>query len=280
MAASSSLLLLHKHTCNFYFAASSVPAHINSARFRISSPLDRRRRIWSASGSTKSMADLVKTNARRDGEEQFQALEQEALIKNSSLDELVADADAGGGIEAIANRLSKWIVAALFGSVLLLRHDGAALWAVIGSVSNSALSVALKRLLNQERPVATLRSDPGMPSSHAQSISFISVFSLFSVIEWLGTNVLSLFLGGLILALGSYFTWLRVSQKLHTTSQVVVGAIVGSVYSTLWYVTWNSLVLEAFTSSFSVQIAVFLVAAASALGFAVYVLLNWFKDDR
>jgi acid phosphatase family membrane protein YuiD len=175
---------------------------------------------------------------------------------------------------------SKWIVAALFGSVLLLRHDGAALWAVIGSVSNSVLSVALKRILNQERPVATLRSDPGMPSSHAQSISFISVFSVFSVMEWLGTNVLSLFLSGFILALGSYFTWLRVSQKLHTTSQVVVGAIVGSVYSTLWYVTWNSLVLEAFTSTFSVQIALFLVAAASALGFAVYVLLNWFKDDR
>ncbi|XP_020890757.1 lipid phosphate phosphatase epsilon 2, chloroplastic isoform X3 [Arabidopsis lyrata subsp. lyrata] len=225
MAASSSLLLLHRHTCNFYSAASSVPA-----RFRISSPLDRRRRrrIWSASGSTKSMADLVNTNARRDGEEQFQALEQEAFINNSS-------SDAGGGIEAIANRLSKWIVAALFGSVLLLRHDGAALWAVIGSVSNSALSVALKRLLNQERPVATLRSDPGMPSSHAQSISFISVFSVFSVMEWLGTNVLSLLLSGLILALGSYFTWLRVSQKLHTTSQVVVGAIVGSVYSTLWH---------------------------------------------
>lgn len=94
MAASSSLLLLHRHTCNFYSAASSVPA-----RFRISSPLDRRRRrIWSASGSTKSMADLVKTNARRDGEEQFQALEQEAFINNSS-------SDAGGGIEAIANRL-------------------------------------------------------------------------------------------------------------------------------------------------------------------------------
>ncbi|XP_019088560.1 PREDICTED: lipid phosphate phosphatase epsilon 2, chloroplastic isoform X3 [Camelina sativa] len=175
---------------------------------------------------------------------------------------------------------SKWIVAGLFGSVLLLRHDGAALWAVVGSVSNSALSVALKRLLNQERPVATLRSDPGMPSSHAQSISFISVFTVLSVMEWLGTNVLSLFLSGLVLALGSYFTWLRVSQKLHTTSQVVVGAIVGSVYSTLWYVTWNSFVFEAFTSSFSVQVPVFLVAAASALGFAVYVLLNWFKDDR
>ena len=123
--------------------------------------------------------------------------------------------------------------------------------------------------------------------------------------EWLGTNPLSLVLSGLILALASYFvslslslfisiarnmyththvncmqTWLRVSQKLHTTSQVVVGAIVGSVFSTLWYITWNSLVLQAFASSFSVQIAVFTVAAASALGSAVYVLVNWSKEDR
>jgi hypothetical protein len=52
------------------------------------------------------MADLVKTNARRDGEDRFQALEQEAFISNSSSElqnELVSD--AGDGIEAIANRL-------------------------------------------------------------------------------------------------------------------------------------------------------------------------------
>ncbi|XP_010444795.1 PREDICTED: lipid phosphate phosphatase epsilon 2, chloroplastic isoform X2 [Camelina sativa] len=234
MAASSSsspLLLLHKPTCNFYFAASSVSSYIASARFRIFPLNRRRRRIWSLSRSNSMADDLVKVNARRDGEERSQTLEQEAFINGSS----EVQNDAAGGIDAVVNRLSKWIVAGLFGSVLLLRHDGAALWAVVGSVSNSALSVALKRLLNQERPVATLRSDPGMPSSHAQSISFISVFTVLSVMEWLGTNVLSLFLSGLVLALGSYFTWLRVSQKLHTTSQVVVGAIVGSVYSTLWF---------------------------------------------
>ncbi|WZY88794.1 lipid phosphate phosphatase epsilon 2, chloroplastic-like [Brassica napus] len=126
-------------------------------------------------------------------------------------------------------------------------------------------------------------------SSFPISVSLLASFSHLSkihftiispVMEWLGTNELSLFLIGLILALASYFTWLRVSQKVHTTNQVVVGAIVGSVYSTLLYITWNSLVLEAFASSFSVQVAVFTAAAAaSALGFAVYVLLNWFKDD-
>ncbi|CAF2145535.1 unnamed protein product [Brassica napus] len=284
-AAASSLALFHKPTCSFYLG----PFSARSSIF----PLNRRRLCSFSAPPPKTMADLVKTHAWRDidGEEGFQALEQEGFTPSNDL--------VSGGINAVANRLSKWVVAAVFGSVLLLRHDGAALWAVIGSVSNSALSVALKRILNQQRPVATLRSDPGMPSSHAQSISFISLFSgntlslspslsltsqlkpiISPVMEWLGTNPLSLFLTALILALASYFVWLRVSQKLHTASQVVVGAIVGSVYSTLWHITWNSLVLQPFASSFSVQVAVFTVAAASALGFAVYVLLNWFKDDK
>ncbi|CAH8385079.1 unnamed protein product [Eruca vesicaria subsp. sativa] len=44
-------------------------------------------------------------------------------------------------------------------------------------------------------------------------MSFISVFAVLSVIEWLGTNEIRL----------------RVSQKLHTSSQVAVGGFVGSV---------------------------------------------------
>ncbi|CAN7046633.1 unnamed protein product [Brassica rapa subsp. trilocularis] len=158
-AAASSLALFHKPTCSFYLGPSSI------------FPLNRRRLCSFSAPPPKTMADLVKTHAWRDidGEEGFQALEQEGFTPSNDL--------VSGGINAVANRLSKWVVAAVFGSVLLLRHDGAALWAVIGSVSNSALSVALKRILNQQRPVATLRSDPGMPSSHAQSISFITLFS-------------------------------------------------------------------------------------------------------
>lgn len=50
----------------------------------------------------------------------------------------------------------------------------------MGSVINSALAMVLKRILNQERPVPTLKSDPGMPSSHAQSIFFIDGFIILS----------------------------------------------------------------------------------------------------
>lgn len=70
-------------------------------------------------------------------------------------------------------------MAALFGLVILWKHDAEALWAAMGSVVNAWLSTVLKRLLNQDRPSA-LRSDPGMPSSHAQSIFYAAVFSVAS----------------------------------------------------------------------------------------------------
>ena len=50
----------------------------------------------------------------------------------------------------------------------------------MGWIVNVLLSVGLKRVLNQERPVAGLKSDPGMPSSHAQSIFFTVVFAIAS----------------------------------------------------------------------------------------------------
>ncbi|KAJ0248874.1 Lipid phosphate phosphatase epsilon 1 [Hirschfeldia incana] len=224
------------------------------------------------------MAVLVERFARRDGNEQSGSVQEEASINGSP--ELRYESVSGRGIEAGVNRMSKWVVSILFASVVLLRRDGTALWGIIGSVSNSALSVVLKRILNQARPDATSRSDPGMPSTHAQSISFISVFAVLSVMEWLGTSKVSVFLSCLILASCSYFIRLRVSQKLHTSNQVVVGAIVGSVFCILWYTTWNSLLLEAFESSLLLQRSVFLVAAAFTLAFATHVALNWFRNDK
>ncbi|CAH2064438.1 unnamed protein product [Thlaspi arvense] len=281
MAASS--LLLRHFTCNLYFNPSHYSRRSEiSIRFRSCTSIVPLGFPISVSAA-RSMTGLFKRFGSRDGgsndgDEQFGAVEQESFINGSP--ELRKELVAGGGIEAIVNRLSKWVVSALFASIILLRHDGTALWGIIGSVSNSALSIALKRILNQERPATTLRTDPGMPSSHAQSISFISVFAVLSVMEWLGTSKVSLLLSGFILALGSYFIRLRVSQKLHTSSQVVVGAIVGSVFCVLWYTTWNSLLLETFESSLSLQISVFMVASSFALAFAAYAVLNWFRDDR
>ncbi|XP_058179106.1 lipid phosphate phosphatase epsilon 1, chloroplastic isoform X1 [Rhododendron vialii] len=182
------------------------------------------------------------------------------------------------GLEATLNRLSKWIVAGLFGAVLICRHDAEALWAAIGSVLNTGLSTMLKRVLNQERPVSNLRSDPGMPSSHAQSIFFTVIFVVVSMLQWLGANGLAITLSGLALAFGSYLSWLRVSQQLHTISQVVVGAVLGSAFSILWFWSWDAIVLKAFISYLWVRIVVVLGATIFCVGFLIHVVQHWFKD--
>ncbi|XP_041000020.1 lipid phosphate phosphatase epsilon 1, chloroplastic [Juglans microcarpa x Juglans regia] len=227
---------------------------------------------------TNPMTELIKVSAFKGGDhdEGISVLSQETIVDGSSRfpREFMAD-----GLEPTLNRMSKWLVAALFGGVILLRHDSEALWATMGSVVNSAFSLVLKRILNQERPVSTLRSDPGMPSSHAQSIFFTVGFSILSIVEWLGINDFTVIISILVLAFGSYLTWLRVSQQFHTVSQVVVGAVLGSIFCILWLWFWDAFVLQAFDSSLWVRIVVVLVAVGFCLGFLVHVVRNWFRDE-
>ncbi|XP_026393389.1 lipid phosphate phosphatase epsilon 2, chloroplastic-like isoform X2 [Papaver somniferum] len=115
-------------------------------------------------------------------------------------------------------------------------------------ISNAWLSITLKRILNQERPVASLGYSPGMPSSHAQSIFFASVYAILSLIKSLGLNGVTVTIGVLGLAFSSYLSWLRISQRHHTISQVVVGAILGTICSILWFQSWYWFVLQAFLS--------------------------------
>ncbi|KAL6576125.1 hypothetical protein OROHE_000596 [Orobanche hederae] len=130
--------------------------------------------------------------------EGFEVFEQEAFVDGSLK---VAD----GRLEATLNSLSKWLVSALFAAVILWRHDAEALWGAMGAILNGFLSVALKKILNQERPVSILRSDPGMPSSHAQAIFYTVTFLSLSMVEWYGMSALTTTLSGFLFVLGSYF---------------------------------------------------------------------------
>ncbi|KAK4486020.1 hypothetical protein RD792_008682 [Penstemon davidsonii] len=166
--------------------------------------------------------------------------EEKAFIGGSS---------GSGGLQATLNTLSKGVMAILWCLLVLWRHDAEALWAFTGALLNDKLSRNLKKIINQGRPISTLRSDPGMPSSHAQSIFYIITFLNLSIIEWYGINGLTTTLRGLFFLLGSYFSWLRVSQQLHTVSQVIVGGVLGSIFSIFWFWTWNTLVINSFISS-------------------------------
>ncbi|XP_020677287.1 lipid phosphate phosphatase epsilon 2, chloroplastic [Dendrobium catenatum] len=177
-------------------------------------------------------------------------------------------------LEAALNGMSKWLVAGLFAVAIIWKHDAVTIWAAMGTIVNSLLSAALKKMLNQERPSA-LRSDPGMPSSHAQSIFYGVVFAIHSVMEWMGVNASSVLVGASIFICGAYLSWLRVSQQLHTLDQVFVGATLGSACSISWLWIWHLFVLQAFNSSITVRAILLLGAATYYVTLLLYAIRHW-----
>ncbi|KAK6796643.1 hypothetical protein RDI58_004344 [Solanum bulbocastanum] len=240
------------------------------------SKLDFRRKVASFSLYTRHKSSpLTIARIRTTSEDEAMSVSfenEEAFVDGSS-------SSASAGLNATLNSLSKWLVAALFGIIFLWRHDAEALWAASGSILNSGLSTVLKRILNQERPVSTIRSDPGMPSSHAQSIFYTVTFCIVSMVEYFGLNGITAVISALIFAIGSYFSWLRVSQQFHTTSQVVVGAALGFSFSIFWFWLWDAIVLDAFISHLWVRIVVVLGTAAICASFLVYVIRYWVLEE-
>ncbi|XP_042976800.1 lipid phosphate phosphatase epsilon 1, chloroplastic-like [Carya illinoinensis] len=70
------------------------------------------------------------------------------------------------------------------------------------------------------------------------------------------------------------------SQQSHTVSQVVVGAVLGSIFCILWLWSFDAFVLQAFDSSLWVRMVVVLGAAGFCLRFLVHVVRNWFRDKE
>ncbi|XP_010235860.1 lipid phosphate phosphatase epsilon 2, chloroplastic isoform X2 [Brachypodium distachyon] len=175
-------------------------------------------------------------------------------------------------VEAALNRMSKWLVAGSFAFAALWKHDAEIMWALMGAVVNTVLSSILKQMFNHERPAPALRSDPGMPSSHAQSIFYAATFLVLSLFYSLGTNYLAMIIGAATIASASYL-------GLHTLNQIIVGATVGSAFGALWLLLWHLHVQEAFASSLWVQITVILGSVAFCIGFIIYIIHHWLKVE-
>lgn len=70
-------------------------------------------------------------------------------------------------------------------------------------------------------------------------------------------------------------SWLRVSQQLHTTSQVAVGAALGFSFSVFWFWLWDAVILKVFLSHLWVQLIIVLGTAAVCVSFLLYVVRYW-----
>ena len=72
--------------------------------------------------------------------------------------------------------LTKYSVSFAVAASLIYLHDAPTLLFVTGAATNSAAGKLLKHVINQPRPEsADGKSSPGMPSSHAVSLSYLSI---------------------------------------------------------------------------------------------------------
>lgn len=144
----------------------------------------------------------------------------------------------------VAADLTKWTVCAAVSCTLLYRRDAAVVLYCAGAMLNSAAGKLLKQVIRQPRPTDS-KSDPGMPSSHATSLSFLSLAVLAHVVLHPPAIAIlrAVYLGGaaLIVGLALLATSWRVKAGYHTVGQVAVGWVLGMVDTVLWikaFVPW------------------------------------------
>jgi len=160
----------------------------------------------------------------------------------------------------VSNAASKtrWIVSGLAAATLFWRQDAATILCITGAILNALLSKVLKRVINESRPEGARLADPGMPSSHSQSLFFFATYlsaaaaqaetltlpalhatvppAVLPSIVFISSSSLALkaAIAAGLFALASGAAAYRVAVGLHTPAQIGAGAAIGSATGLSW----------------------------------------------
>ncbi|KAF2136471.1 uncharacterized protein K452DRAFT_302744 [Aplosporella prunicola CBS 121167] len=114
-----------------------------------------------------------------------------------------------------------------------------------GQMACEALNWCLKRLIKEERPKQMYGKGYGMPSSHAQFVTFFSVYlTLFLLLRHTPhpthTHTPTTFLQRLLLSAAALVSAAAVAHSriyltYHTPKQVLVGCAAGAVFAFVWF---------------------------------------------
>ena len=132
---------------------------------------------------------------------------------------------------------TKVVVSGATFCVVVYKRDAQCAAFLLGAVCNALLSKILKRIINKSRPKGAQLSDPGMPSSHAQSLFFFAGYLSLAALQspMLPTAALRWLAASAIAGLAAALTLLRVRDGLHTVAQVSVGACIGAVNGSVFF---------------------------------------------
>eukprot|EP00890_Picochlorum_soloecismus_P001424 jgi/Picsp_1/2282/NSC_05746-R1_protein len=168
------------------------------------------------------------------------------------------------------NDATKWIVSGGVLLILLLKRDEVTCWCVVGGIVAAFTCRALKFAINASRPPQAKKKDPGMPSSHACSLGYLSVFASLVMLDVSMPTSAAVSLP----ILGLFLTYLRVLLGYHTFAQVAVGWVLGSTIAVAWHGAGN-LLLSHITANSAGKGGLALVTVLFLGMFALKNVMRW-----
>ncbi|XP_053694663.1 dolichyldiphosphatase 1-like [Sabethes cyaneus] len=152
----------------------------------------------------------------------------------------------------LLGKLLAWIslaplgIGAGFVALILFRRDLHTIVFFIGTLFNEGVNIILKHCIQEPRPVnrSQIWTEYGMPSSHSQCMCFFAQYVLLFIfirLHHMNNNNARAerLVRLLVLAVCWAVTFLvcfgRVYLQYHSLQQVLVGALVGMIVGTLWF---------------------------------------------
>ncbi|XP_003745026.1 dolichyldiphosphatase 1 [Galendromus occidentalis] len=143
--------------------------------------------------------------------------------------------------------LTPLAIAVCLFTLIAFRRDMHTIFFSIGLILNEAANYTLKHIIREPRPLKRseeMTVEFGMPSSHSQFMWFVATYLMFFITFRLhhGSNNNSIFEGvwRYFLIINGYLCAAvvcvsRVYLEYHTSWQVIVGGLLGSVFACGWF---------------------------------------------
>mmetsp|Transcript_42918 Transcript_42918/g.108348 ORF Transcript_42918/g.108348 Transcript_42918/m.108348 type:complete len:252 (+) Transcript_42918:451-1206(+) len=145
---------------------------------------------------------------------------------------------------AFSTLVPVFLVVALV-SLLLARRELQTLFLLIGVLFNEGVNHLLKHWIREPRPAGSYKHGFGMPSDHAQFMTFLAVYTTFYVLCHVNFRRHSLLYklsyALLIHTLMAFTSYARLWLKVHTAQQVVVGSVIGWLFGVSYFVLVQSI---------------------------------------
>lgn len=141
----------------------------------------------------------------------------------------------------------------------------------------------LKRALNEARPADARKADPGMPSSHANSLAFLATFVSLASATTAGGSLPPALAVALVFgvpAAGIFLAWLRVVLGFHTLQQVVAGWLLGGLSALAWHKLGAEVAFPWLEANPGAEWGLYAACSAAVALFAWKNVLRWAEERR